>query len=221
MTHDSPDAEAKARLRAEVLGRRRRRSAAARRAAEAGFVTHLAGLLSRAGADDVAAFLPLPGEPPLLPALAEAHRRGHRVWLPVVEPLRQLSWVRWHPEVPLVPGTLPELLEPAGERHGLDAFATVGLVVVPVVAVDGNGVRLGFGGGYYDRFLPRLAAAGHAPEVVACCFADEVLPAGTVPREPHDAVLAEALTERGPVRLGGDDAAAGPGSATGPSAPGA
>ncbi|WP_233542731.1 5-formyltetrahydrofolate cyclo-ligase [Kocuria tytonis] len=197
------DAAEKARLRARVLARRRRRSPSSRHGAETGLTTHLGRLLAEtAGPGDVAAFLPLPDEPPLLPALTAAHRAGHRVFLPVVEPLHQLGWVQWHPDVPLVQGALPGLLEPAGARHGVDAFATVQLLLVPVVAVDRDGVRLGFGGGYYDRFLPALAESGHRPEILACCFADEVLPAGTVPREPHDAVLPGVLTEQGPQRLG-------------------
>ena len=59
------------------------------------------------------------------------------------------------------------------------------------------------GRGYYDRFLEALETAGHRPRTVACCFADEVLPAGEVPAEPHDAVLAEVLTEHGVVARGG------------------
>ena len=201
MTHGSSDADAKARLREQVLARRRRRSASSRRSAETGFARHLGHLLAQRGPGDVAAFLPLPGEPPLLPALAAAHDGERRVWLPAVEPGRRLSWVRWEPDVPLVPGALPGLLEPAGTRHDLDVFAAVTVLLVPVVAVDRAGVRLGFGGGYYDRFLPRMHAAGHRPRTVACCFADEVLPAGTVPREAHDAVLGGVLTEQGVLAL--------------------
>lgn len=195
----------KARLRAQVRQRRRRRSAGARHAAEAGFEAQLARMLAQTGPGDVAAFLPLPDEPPLLPGLEAAHAAGRRVWLPVVEPGHRLAWVQWHPGAELVAGSLPGLLEPAGPRRELDVFAAVRLLLVPVVAVDRDGVRLGFGGGYYDRFLEGLGSAGHRPRTVACCFADEVLPAGHVPREPHDAVLAEALTERAVLRLGGTD----------------
>lgn len=198
----SPVPEDKARLRARILARRRRRGAAARHRAETGFAEHLARVLAGTGTGDLAAFLPLPDEPPLLSALTQAHYRGHRVWLPVVEPLRQLSWVQWHPDAPLVQGALPGLLEPAGERHGAEVFTAVRVLLVPVVAVDEAGVRLGFGGGYYDRFLPRITGTQHRLEAMACCYADEVLPAGTVPREAHDAVLGSVLTERGVVPLG-------------------
>ncbi|WP_249494053.1 5-formyltetrahydrofolate cyclo-ligase [Kocuria rhizophila] len=203
MEQPSADGAAKATLRAHVLERRRHRGAGVRREAQAGLGTHLTRLLAETGAGDVAGFLPLPDEPPLLPALEDAHRRGRRVWLPVVAPRRTLAWVQWRPGAALVDGALPGLREPAGPRHGLEVFAAVRVLVVPVVAVDRSGVRLGFGGGYYDRFLEALETAGHRPRTVACCFADEVLPAGEVPSEPHDAVLAEVLTEHGVVALGG------------------
>lgn len=193
---------AKARLRAEVLERRRRRTAAVRERDREGFATHLSRVLAGHGPGDVAAFLPLPGEPPVLHGLERAHAAGRRVWLPVVEPGHRLSWAQWRTDAPLAPGNLPGLLEPTGPRRGLEVFATVRLLLVPVVAVDRGGVRLGFGGGYYDRFLPLLPGAGREPEILACCHADEVLPAGTVPREPYDAVLPGVLTERGTIRLG-------------------
>ena len=193
---------AKAELRQLVLTERRRRSPAVRRAAARSLTGHLTRELAAGSAGDLAAFLPLGTEPPLLPALEEVHRRGHRVWVPVVEADRAMRWCRWHPDVPLEPGSLPGLLEPVGPRHDIEIFHAVALLIVPAVAVGADGVRLGFGGGYYDRFLDRLVAAAPLPAMLACVFHDEVLPAGTVPKEPHDAVMPRALTERGVIDLG-------------------
>lgn len=192
----------KAALRQRVLTARRRRSPEVRRAAARTLTGHLTRELAAGSAGDLAAFLPLGTEPPLLPALEEVHRRGRRVWVPVVEADRALRWCRWRPDVSLESGSLPGLLEPVGPRHDIEIFHAVALLVVPAVAVAADGVRLGFGGGYYDRFLERLAAAGPVPERLACVFHDEILPAGTVPNEPHDAVMPKALTERGVVTLG-------------------
>ena len=85
---------------------------------------------------------------------------------------------------------------------GAHRIHSVRVLLVPVVAVDEAGVRLGFGGGYYDRFLPKVTGTQHRLVSMACCYADEVLPAGSVPREAHDAVLGSILTERGTVSLG-------------------
>lgn len=206
MTSDSPvPTGSKADLRRRILTERRRRSPEVREAAAHALVDHLSREVAVTATGDIAAFLPLATEPPLLPALEAAHRAGHRVWVPVVEADRAMRWSQWHPDVQLVAGSLPGLLEPAGSRHDIEIFRTIGFMVIPAVAVGADGVRLGFGGGYYDRFLERLAAAQQLPDMLACVFHDEILAAGSIPREPHDAVMAKALTERGVVALGSSE----------------
>ncbi|MGX5359870.1 5-formyltetrahydrofolate cyclo-ligase [Kocuria sp. KH4] len=203
MTDPGTPAEAKARLRQELRAARSRRARAAREHAAVGFDRHLTELLAGRPHLDVAAYLPMPTEPPLEPALAAAHRRGHRIWVPVCEPGRRLAWAHWTPDAPVRTGGLGGLREPAGTRHGPEAMRAVGVLLVPALAVSHDGGRLGFGGGYYDRFLADLPRTAH-PELrtAVCVFADEVLPAGAVPLEPLDAPVGLALTEEGPVRLG-------------------
>lgn len=65
----------------------------------------------------------------------------------------------------------------------------IDLVVVPGVAFDARGHRLGRGRGYYDRFLGRLA---RRPYLLGICFSFQLLP--EVPSEPHDVVMDEVLT---------------------------
>jgi 5-formyltetrahydrofolate cyclo-ligase len=79
--------------------------------------------------------------------------------------------------------------EPIGPRLGCAAIATAVLVLVPALAVDLHGVRLGRGGGYYDRTLP-LAAPG--TPLVAIVRDDEVL--ASLPVQPHDVPVSAALT---------------------------
>ncbi|GAA2110734.1 5-formyltetrahydrofolate cyclo-ligase [Kocuria atrinae] len=195
----------KADLRRRILTERRRRSPEVRKAASHALTEHLMRELAMTSAGDIAAFLPLNTEPPLLAALEAAHRAGHRVWVPVVEADRAMRWCWWRPDAQLAAGSLPGLLEPVGPRHDIEIFRAVRLVVVPAVAVGADGVRLGFGGGYYDRFLERLAAAQPLPEMLVCVFHDEILATGSIPREPHDAVMTKALTERGVVALGSSE----------------
>jgi 5-formyltetrahydrofolate cyclo-ligase len=76
------------------------------------------------------------------------------------------------------------LLEPDGERLGVDAVLEADAVLLPGLAVDARGMRLGRGGGSYDRVLSRLAAAGADPALVVLLYANEVL--ARVPEEPHD-----------------------------------
>ena len=74
------------------------------------------------------------------------------------------------------------------------AIASAEVVLVPALAVDRRGHRLGQGGGSYDRALPRTHGLR-----IAVVFADEVL--DEVPVEPHDAVVDGVLTEHGLVRF--------------------
>ncbi|HET6635565.1 MAG TPA: 5-formyltetrahydrofolate cyclo-ligase, partial [Streptomyces sp.] len=73
-------------------------------------------------------------------------------------------------------------------------------VLLPGLAVDGHGMRLGRGGGSYDRVLARLAAAGADPALVVLLYEGEV-PA-EVPVEPHDRPVAVAVTPSAVHRFG-------------------
>lgn len=203
MTSPDGPAGAKERLRRELRTARLRRPLAAREHAAVGFERHVGELLADRPHLDVAAFLPMPTEPPLEPALATAHRLGHRVWVPVCEPGRRLSWAHWSPSTPVRTGGVAALREPVGARHGNEVMHSVGVLLMPALAVSRDGGRLGFGGGYYDRFLAALPPTAH-PELrtAVCVFADEVLPAGAVPVDELDVPVRLALTERGPVTLG-------------------
>ncbi|HSL06593.1 MAG TPA: 5-formyltetrahydrofolate cyclo-ligase [Pseudonocardiaceae bacterium] len=126
-----------------------------------------------------------PGSPALLDGLVH---RGCRVLLPVVRPRGPLDWAEY-----TGPGSLRAgprgLREPAGPLLGCAAIATAVLVLVPALAVDQHGARLGRGGGYYDRTLP-LAAPG--TPLVAIVRDDEVL--ASLPVQPHDVPVTAALT---------------------------
>jgi 5-formyltetrahydrofolate cyclo-ligase len=130
-----------------------------------------------------------PGSPELLDGLVH---RGCRVLLPVVDArvdaLGPLDWAEYTGAGSLQTGPLG-LLEPAGPRMGCPAIATAVLVLVPALAVDRHGVRLGRGGGHYDRTLP-LATLG--TPLVAIVRDDEVLAA--LPVQPHDVPVTAALT---------------------------
>ena len=124
----------------------------------------------------VAAYASFGTEPPTGALL---DRLTAEVLLPVLLPDRDLDW------------------SAGGPPLGADAVASCGLVVVPALAVDRRGVRLGRGGGSYDRVLGRVPAG---VPTVALLHDGELLDA--VPAEPHDRrVSAAVLPTRGVVRL--------------------
>lgn len=147
----------------------------------------------------IAAFLPLPTEPPLLPALTRAVAEGYRVLVPVVRPQRQLAWVEWHPQVEHTVNSLG-IVEPVGEYLGSEAFLQADLRLVPALAYDVAGRRLGQGGGYYDRLFEQLGPLAQDPSTVGVVFEREILDA--LPADSWDARLRFVATEQALHRLG-------------------
>lgn len=139
----------------------------------------------------VGGFWPLAGEIDCRPALLALIGRGHTVGLPVTPPLGQaLSFRRWRPSVALRAGRF-ETFEPSGEI----VLPTV--LLMPLLAFDRFGGRLGYGGGYYDRTLERLGAETLA---IGCGYA--VQEVDRVPTETHDRALNAIATEAGVIVVG-------------------
>ncbi len=126
-----------------------------------------------------------PGTGPLLEGLAAA---GKRVILPVVLPDLDLDWA-------VHTGALAGrrgLLEPEGSTLGVDAIATADLVIAPGLAVDPRGMRMGKGGGCYDRALGRVPVG--TPVCVVLFDHERV---ARVPAEPHDRPVNAVVTPAG------------------------
>lgn len=171
--------------RALLAGRRAR--PAAERAAAARALTPAALDLAAAADGPVAAHLPIGGEPWSATGVEALRAAGHEVLLPVVAGPGPLDWARYTGPDGLVPGPMG-LREPAGPRLGPGALASAALVLLPGLAADRAGVRLGRGAGYYDRSLP-LVAPGVA--LVVVLHDDELVDA--LPAEPHDRPVTGAL----------------------------
>lgn len=141
----------------------------------------LAALLN--GAARIASYVGTPGEPFVTP------RPG---WLlPVLLPDDDLDWAVH--EGPLARGRRG-VPEPTGPRLGVDAISSCDLVLVPALAVDRAGHRLGKGGGSFDRALARATGL-----TVALLHDDELVEA--VPHEPHDVPVRGVATLTGGVVL--------------------
>jgi 5-formyltetrahydrofolate cyclo-ligase len=165
--------------------------------AEAGALARAAVAAASSFPGPVCCYLPLPSEPGSPAMLDALHAAGHQVLLPVVPPDRSVadgpSALYWAPYLgghALVDGPMG-LRQPAAGWRGPAAIADAALVLVPALAVDRRGVRLGRGAGWYDRTLP-LARRG-AP-LVAMVRDEEVVEA--LPAEPHDVRMTHVLTPR-------------------------
>ncbi|HLV58356.1 MAG TPA: 5-formyltetrahydrofolate cyclo-ligase [Natronosporangium sp.] len=146
----------------------------------------------------VTAYVPVgsePGGPDLPDVLRAALPPGMRLVLPVLGDDLDLDWAVY--DRGLVP-TRRGLSEPTGPRLGVTAVRRAALMIVPALAVDHAGVRLGRGGGSYDRALARVESGA---EIVALLHRGELL-AEPLPAEPHDRPVTAVITpDRGLVRL--------------------
>jgi 5-formyltetrahydrofolate cyclo-ligase len=168
-------------MRAAILAARRALSNAERRRRD----TAIAAALAPLARGVVAAFVPLPHEPGDVDALVDARS----TLFPVLRDDNDLDWATFGGA--LATGRFG-VQEPTGTRMGVDAVLDADLLVVPALAVDGRGGRLGRGGGSYDRVLARVAGAVPALAVVDD---EEVVP--TVPVEPHDRLVQGYVTPSG------------------------
>lgn len=182
-------------MREQVLRERTARSPELRAVVADAVAAHLlAAAVSRA--DRIACYLSMGTEPGTGPLITGLLQRGVEVIVPVAGPDRSLDWVRFDATSILRPSPIG-VPEPDGPRLGTDALDDVGLVIVPAVAVDHSGHRLGRGAGYYDRAL-----AGVTAPVCAAVHASELLP--ELPHEAHDVPVQMAATESGLFRVSPD-----------------
>jgi 5-formyltetrahydrofolate cyclo-ligase len=141
----------------------------------------------------VAGFWPLPEEPDIRPLLKWLHEQGAHVALPAVAgPATPLEFHRWMPSDSLTEGAFG-VLEPARTRP-----LTPDVVLVPTLGFGPHGERLGYGGGYYDRSLVKLASDNPYLVTIGIAWSE-----GRVPEDaefkpaPHDFVLHAVATPTG------------------------
>ena len=199
-----PDAD-KAGLRAEMQSRRERAHAAAGPAAALAlrdrFFKGPGSLLRDLPGAVVSGFWPFGPEIDVRPILYHLHAAGHPVALPVV--IRRglpLLFRAWRPGQGLVAGSFG-VPRPEKDQPELTPRA----LIVPLLAFDRAGHRLGYGGGFYDRTLALLRAKGPALAVGVGFAVQEVV---AIPRDHIDERLDWMVTERDAFQISKEDMAA-------------
>ena len=153
-----------------------------------GAAGHLSALLAGYRGVPMSGYMPIRAEIDPLPTMAEAAAYGH-VGVPViVEVDHPLLFSRWEPDAEMKDG-------PFGARIPVvDDFSEPEIMIVPLVAFDRDGGRLGYGGGFYDRTLEILRAKR---ATLAIGFAFSGQEAADLPLEPTDQPLDMIVTEAG------------------------
>ena len=184
----SASTDEKTECRRQAAARRKRAHDAAHDAGAALRDTFLAAGFLHPG-DIVSGYAPIRSEIDVMPLMTELAARGHRLCLPVIAgPGRPLVFREWMPGCQMTEGPFGARVPARGER--LEPT----LLLVPLLAFDGRGYRLGYGGGFYDRTLERLRAAGDV-RAVGIAYAAQRMEA--VPIEPTDQRLDAVVTEAG------------------------
>lgn len=194
----SPDEDTVARkrsLRRELLAQRRAIPQESRPALGAAIRDAVLTLPELARARTVTAYVSVQAEPDTTALLETLLARRRTVLLPITLPDMSLDWVAYEGPASLHPAA-HGLLEPSGVRLGADAVKDADLALLPALAVDRSGLRMGRGGGCYDRVLATLP-----PDVLSCalCYDHELLP--LVPGEPHDRRVGALATPSGITRF--------------------
>ncbi len=179
----------KATLRSRLLNARQRMTRTRR---DRAITTLRAAILAMSEASQarvIAAYVSFGAEPDTRETLEAWRERGIEILLPVLLADADLDWARYDGPHFLTPNARG-LLEPSGPRLGRSAIAGADLVLAPALAVDAaTGVRLGRGGGSYDRALARVPAGR---PIVTMLYDGEVLDG--VPAAAHDRPVDIALT---------------------------
>ena len=140
----------------------------------------------------VSGYWPLPGELDIRPLLHQIHDQGHPIGLPVVTGKGQpLAFRRWAPGTPLVQGSFKVMTPPEGAPE-----LEPDVLLVPLLAFDRAGFRLGYGGGFYDRTLEKRRREAHSGRpVLAIGVAFAAQETESLPRGPFDQHLDWIVTE--------------------------
>jgi 5-formyltetrahydrofolate cyclo-ligase len=140
------------------------------------------------GVPRVAAYVPIGAEPGSLELLDRLRERGTVVLLPVVRPKNALSWAIYSGADTLIPGPWG-LRQPVAEPGTVADLSTAQAVLVPALAVDERGTRLGRGSGYYDRALHGVPSS---VPVAALLHDGELV--HRLPADPWDRPVTAAVT---------------------------
>ncbi|WP_267207773.1 5-formyltetrahydrofolate cyclo-ligase [Corynebacterium sp. Marseille-P8863] len=177
------------RARHTEFRRRLRRDAARKASLDAAILTNAVACIDAFGARgaNISAYNPLPTEPGPADFAAQLRRHARSVFIPISLPDGVLAWSL--ADGATQPGALG-VAEPTGARFTSRVLSSCALLLVPALAVDARGMRLGKGAGYYDRAL-----AGLDVPTAAVLYDEEVI--DTVPHDAHDVPVHAIITPRG------------------------
>ena len=184
------DTITKAMLRSQALACRNALGDAARAAASDSIAERAGEILASVRPNSVSLYLPIGSECETGSLIARAASIGAEIGLPTIIDETRIVFRRYQPGDALVAGkfgtSAPLARAPLMRPE---------VIVMPLVAFDRNGTRLGYGRGHYDRAINTMREAGQRPKLLGIAFS--VQEVGTIPVEPHDVGPDWIVTEKG------------------------
>lgn len=179
-------AEQKAELRKGLLALRSGISAQHRHGADSAIVTHLMAWQTQHLVGSLAVYWPIRGEPDLHDVFEALAQRGVQLALPVVSGAdAPLTFAAWTPGQAMQRGTFGVAIPATPQRTVLPQA-----ILLPCLGFNAARIRLGYGGGFYDRTLASLPTIITVGVAYHCCQLE-------FPAEPHDVALGSLITEHG------------------------
>ena len=189
MTESNPSiSERKKGLRQKMLAMRRALSANETESRSSSLKENILSLPEYKNAKKIMAFLAMKGESNLDGFIRQALLDGKEVYIPVCLPERQMEAGRLIDMEHFEKGPLGLRNLPAG--YEVTSPESLDLVLIPGLAVSQEGIRLGMGAGYYDRYLARVPGEKR----VAALWDFQVIP--DIPSEPFDQKIAKIVTDK-------------------------
>lgn len=177
----------KSQLRKLLKERRKQIGAGERRRISNGIVKQLTQLKDYKKAEIIFCYIGIAEEIDTIPLIHDAWKKGKRVGVPRCTGKGEMTVYEIHQLSDLKPGNYgilePEQTLPAILPESID------LALVPCISCSSNGVRLGYGGGYYDRYLPGISG-----KKLALCSQDMMCE--EIPKEDHDCEMDGVVTEK-------------------------
>ena len=180
----------KAELRRHLLARRAMLTPAEIAQYSTVIAAHVCALPSFGVSHTVMVYMALPQEVQTMPIITQARQAQKRVTVPVIRGQGLIAVALSESPTQLRRGRFG-ILEPCGPQRVIHP-QEIGCIAVPGIAFDARGGRLGFGKGYYDRFLRQLPATTYR---CGLAFGIQMVPC--VPQAPHDICMHGMVTEQG------------------------
>jgi 5-formyltetrahydrofolate cyclo-ligase len=142
---------------------------------------------------------------PVYPCVVEHTALANiQLYAPRMEANHALSWHHWNPTEEAFWETTPFGLQQPAQKYRVRGCPTLDMILLPCQMLDASGIRLGYGGGYYDRQFQQWEAEKRLPQqrigllYQECCIPE-------LPRNTHDVALTHRITEQGLRLLGKTD----------------